>query len=240
MKTSKLILFAFACTLTMNASAQGFARFTANGVKGSIKNIKNKPSKVEVIVGADTDLKNIDFKYKLLSDCSMDGTITADFSKPQEVTINKNDGTSKEWVIEVKKLAPASLPLEIEFSKTTPAIWTSETKGWVNQGTDESKPTVIRFGNSNVTFTAAFEGEAKEVSFDLNAVGKAGDKFDGSFAVETSADGVKWEKLNGFKDKDITIDSKFSCKLNKNARFVRWTYTERIKQNINLNNISIK
>ncbi|MEG1586791.1 MAG: hypothetical protein RR346_07940 [Bacteroidales bacterium] len=240
MTTCRLFILALACGATFGASAQGFARFTAEGVKGSIRNIKNKPSKVEVIVDSNADLKNIEFKYKLLSDCSMTGELTADFSKPQQVIINKNDGTSKEWIVEVKKLTPAPLPLEISFSKNTPAIWTPETKGWVNQATDESKPTVVRFGNSNVTFTAAFEGEAKEVNFDLIFIGKPGDKFDGSFAVESSADGVKWEKLNGFKEKDITTNSQFSCKPNKNARFIRWTYTERLKQNINLNNISIK
>lgn len=240
MTANRTFLLALACCAALGASAQGFARFTAEGVKGSIRNLKNKPSKVEVIVNSDADLKNIDFKYKLLSDCTLEGNLTGDFTKPQQVVINKNDGTSKEWIVEVKKLTPASLPLEIAFSKNEPAIWNAETIGWVSQATDESKPTVARFGNSGVTFTAAFNGEATEVAFDLHVVGKAGDKFDGSFAVESSADGVKWEKLNGFKEKEITTDSRFTCKPNKNARFIRWTYTDRVKQNINLNNISIK
>lgn len=240
MNKQRLIMLAASLGLMAGVSAQGFARFTAEGVKGSIRNLKNKPSKVEVIVSGASDLKNIDFKYKLLSGCSMNGTLTADFTQPQQVIINKEDGTSKEWIIEVKKLTPAPLPLEITFSKNNPAIWSSDVKGWINDATDESKPMTVRFGNANVSFTAAFESKASELAFDLNLVGKPGDKFQGDFAVETSANGLDWKKLSGFKAKEITFDSKFSIQLPKEARFIRWTYLVREKQNINLNNISIK
>ena len=221
-------------------NAQGFAKFEAEGVKGKIRNFKNKPSKVEVIVSPEANIQAIDFDYKLLSNCEMPIALTSDFSKAQKTTIEKGDGTSKEWIVEVKQLIPTSLPLSIAFDKNNPAIWTSAATGWVNFGTDESKSTVARFGGDNTTFTVAFNDEPSEVSFDLYAVGKKPIKFDGDFAVETSTDGKKWKSIKGFDSKDIQIDSKFTCPVKKSDRFIRWTYVSRVKTNINLNNITIK
>ncbi len=236
----KIFLMAAMLPLCVAASAQGFAKFQAEGVKGTIRNFKNKPSKVEVIVSPEADIRAIDFNFKLLSGCEMSNELTKDFSKAQTTTIHKNDGTSKEWVVEVKQLIPASLPLTIDFGKNNPAIWSAAATGWVNYGTDESKSTVARFGGDGTTFTAAINGEPTEVSFDLYAVGKKPIKFDGDFEVQTSADGKKWKSIKGFDSSDIQIDSKFTCPLKKSDRFIRWTYVTRVKTNINLNNISIK
>ena len=242
MKLSKKLtaVAAIAC-LSLTVSAQGFSKFTIEGgmADGSIKNVKEGTSKIEVIAGSDVNLKNVKFKYKLLSGCSLANGLSKNFTEPQTVTVNKNNGSSKEWEIKVKKLTPAPLPINLEFSKTVPAVWTPETKGWVNAGTDESKPTVVRFGNNNVSFIVAFEGEAKEVSFDLNLVGKGDDTFKGVFEVMTSADGINWKNIEGFDNK-LTMDSQFTCPVSSDARFIKWNYKEREKQNVNLNNIIIK
>ncbi|MEG2514203.1 MAG: hypothetical protein RSA92_02615 [Bacteroidaceae bacterium] len=242
MKTKKLLLAcAVLTTFTLSVSAQGFAKFSADNAlsEGSIKFAKEGPSKVEIIVGEQADLKNINFKYKLLSGSSIENELSKDFTNPQTVTVNKNDGTSKEWIIVVKKLAPATLPLTIAFDKVTPAVWTSATKGWVNSGTDETKPMVVRFGNKNVSFITAFNNAAKEVSFDLNLVSKTNDKFNGKFEVSTSVDGKDWKELSDFNNDKLTTDSHFSCSVPSDARFIKWNYKEREKQNVNLNNITI-
>lgn len=236
----KIAVFTALACFSLGVSAQGFAKFTIEGglADGSIKNVKEGTSRIEVIAGKDVNLKNVKFKYKLLSGCSLENGLSKNFTEPQTVTVNKNNGTSKEWEIKVKKLTPASLPIRLEFSKTNPAVWTPETKGWVNAGTDESKPTVVRFGNNGVSFIVAFEGEAKEVAFDLNLVGKADAAFNGTFEVLTSADGINWTPIEGFDNK-ITADSQFKCPVSNNARYIKWNYAKREKQNVNLNNIII-
>ncbi len=242
MKTiQKITMLAALACISLGASAQGFRQFTIEGglADGSIKHIKEGPSKVEVIAGKDVNLKNVKFKYKLLSGCSLANGLSKDFTQPQTVTVNKNDGTSKEWEIKVKKLTPASLPLNLKFSNDMPSVWTPETKGWITAGTDESKPMTVRFGNYGVSFIVAFEGEAKEVAFDLELVGKAEDTFNGKFEVSTSADGLNWTPIEGF-DAKLTKNSKFACPLSNDARYIKWTYAERAgKQNVNLNNIVV-
>lgn len=242
MKTiKKIAVFAILASFSLTMSAQGFAKFEIEGgmADGSIRFAKEGASKVEVIAGSNVDLKNVKCKYKLLGGCSLATALDKDFTKPQTVTVNKNNGTSNEWEITVKKITPAPLPINLEFSKTNPAVWTPEVKGWINAGTDESKPTVVRFGNYNVGFIVAFEGEAKEVSFDLILVGKAGDAFNGAFEVMTSVDGISWTNIEGF-DSKLTADSQFKCPVSSDARFIKWNYKERgEKQNVNLNNIIV-
>ena len=238
----KITLLALATCMSAGVSAQGFRQFTIEGglAEGSIKNVKQGASKVEVIAGKDVDLKNVKFKYKLLSGCSLENGLDKNFTQAQTVTVNKNDGSSKEWEIKVKKITPTPLPLQIKFNDENPSVWTPETQGWVTAGTDESKPTTVRFGNHGVSFIAAFEGEAKEVSFKLTLVGKEGEAFEGDFQVLTSADGLTWTKIEGFKA-ELTTNSRFTCPVSSDARYIKWIYVKREgKQNVNLNQITIK
>ena len=55
----------------------------------------------------------------------------------------------------------------------------------------------------------------------------------------TSADGINWKNIEGFDNK-LTMDSQFTCPVSSDARFIKWNYKEREKQNVNLNNIIIK
>lgn len=245
MKTmNRIAAFALTVCLAVGASAQGFRQFTIEGglADGSIKHMKEGPSKVEVIAGKDVDLKKVKCKYRLLSGCTLEHGLDKDFTRPQTIKVNKNDGTSKDWEITVKKINPAPLPLNLKFTEENPAVWTPETQGWVNAGTDEGKPMVVRFGNHGVSFIAAYEGEAKEVSFQLYLVGKDGDTFGGKFQVLTSADGLTWTDLEGF-DGQLTIEKRrtITCALPADARYIKWLYVTRDgKQNVNLNNICVK
>lgn len=243
MKSYKKIFFALLLISSFSAfaNAQGFSSFKVEGelFKASIKNTKSGPSKVEVVVGDDVDLKKVKSKYALLSSCQMDGKIKDDFTSPQKVEISKG-AASKEWLIQVKKLQSAKLPLALNFAENNASIYTSSTTGWVTLGTDESKPSVVRMGNKDVSFIVAFDSEAKDVSYDLHVVGSKGTEFDGAFTVEVSADAKKWTPLATYNSKNtFSTDSNFTNELSSDVRFIKWTYKERDKQNVNLNNILV-
>lgn len=221
--------------------AQGFAQFNAQGAltEARIKdNGNNKTSVVEQIVGADADLSKLEFKYKLYSACALDQPLTADFTQPQNVKVTKQGGGSKDWIINVRQLKPANLPFDLTFSNTNPSIYHSDVMGWATYGTDETKPNVVRFGDKNVAFYVAFNGQAKEVSYKLSALG---DAFMGKFLVEESADGQQWTTIAEYNEKEtFGKDSEFTNKLLENTRFIRWIYAERKKMNVNLNDISVR
>lgn len=237
----KLYLIILCVGIFSGISAQGFSSFNVEGAlfKESIKNVKTGASKIEVVVGNDVDLKNVKFKYRLLSACRLEDKITKDFTSPQKVEVSKG-ADSKDWVIQVKKLQPAKLPLTLEFSDSNMAIYNSSKIGWATLGTDESKSNLVRFGNHNVSFIVAFEDAAEEVSYNLSVVGSKGTEFDGEFIMETSTDGKNWVSLVIYnKNNPFTSNSSFTNSLNEDVRFIKWTYTKREKQNVNLNDIVV-
>lgn len=238
----KYILASLLFCMTVVGYAQGFSSFSAEGSlqPATIKNVINGFSTIEVIVGEKTDLKNVDFHYRLLSGCSLSKELSKDFSQPQKVTITKSNGDSKEWLIFIKKLRPAPLPVELVFSETNPSVWTPETIGWAGNGVDTEKSTVIRFGNKGVSFWVSFDKPATKVDYQLKMVSKEKVDFDGDFLVETSADGRKWNILAEFDENNkLTMDGNYRHGISKDVRFIRWTYVTRNKLNLNLNNIYV-
>ncbi len=237
----RIFIFSIACLFAATGYAQGFATFSVDGAltETVIKNPgKNSPGMVYVITGPQVDITNLSPKYKLLSGCSLENPLPKDFTKQADVTVDKKDGTSRPWVIRIKKLVPASLPFELKFSESNPAVFSNEAKGWAAVKTDETKSSVVRFGDTNVFFIAAFDAPAKELKFNLNVVGNA--EFDGEFWVETSADGKKWKKLDAYSSSKPISSSLYTYPLLEDVRFIQWTYIERNKQNVNLNNITIE
>lgn len=236
----KILFIAYFSALTLVCGAQGFASFQVEGAltETVIKNPGKNPGMIQVLVGQETDITQLSPKYKLLSGCSLDAPLPKDFTGQVNLTVNKNDGTSKEWIIQVKKLVPSALPLDLNFSESNPSLFSNEAKGWAAVGTDESKPTVVRFGNKDAFFICAFDRPAKQLKFDLNVVGKL--EFDGAFVLETSADGKSWKTLDQYADQNRIKNGAYEYALKEEVRYVKWTYTQRNKQNINLNHISIE
>ena len=238
LKKNLVLVIILSCSLI--GKAQGFAQFNAQGAltEARIKdNGENKTSVIEQIVGAGVDISKLEFKYKLLSGCALEQPINQDFTQTQNVKVNKGS-ESKDWIISVKQLKPASLPFELSFSNAHKSIYNSNVVGWATYGTDETKPSVVRFGDKNVSFYVAFDGQAKEVSYKLTAIGTA---FDGKFVVEESADGQQWTIIAEYNNKNrFEKDSEFTNQLSEGARFVRWTYIDRKKVNVNLNDISVR
>lgn len=234
------------CIAALGAFAQGFASFKVEGAYTGtlLKHNTNVNSVIETVVGTDIDIKNVPVKYKLLSNCEFAPSTpySADFTKPQTVTINKKDGTQKDWNLIVHQLQPAALPLHLQFGKNNLCdLNVSNPKPWAGYGIDYSKPTVVRFGNFGVGFMVAYAAEAKQVSFTLNVVSKENAAFAGEFDVETSIDGRSWKLLKTYSaDKPFTNHAEETLDLPTEARFVRWIYAVREKQNVNLNNITIK
>lgn len=238
----KLIVIILTAVFALPLFAQGFASFNVEGSlqPAVIRNITDGPSQIEVLVSEKTDIKNIKFKYKLYSGCSLEKELTADFTQPQTVVVNKNDGNSKDWVVNVKQLKAASLPLELTFSNNNLSIWDADVIGWAGIGIDPRITSVIRFGNKGVSFWVAINKPATKVDYQLRMVSKEKVSFDGEFVVEASKDGRSWELLKEFNEQNqISADGNYRHDISKDIRFIRWTYVSRVKLNLNLNNIYV-
>jgi len=238
----KILSLALSCVFTFAAAAQGFSSFTVEGslIPASIRNIVDGVSIVDVLVSESTPIKNVNFKYRLYSNSKLSKELVPDFTKPQQVIIEKSDGTSKDWMVRVKQLKAAKVPFSLEFSEANPLEWSNDAVGWAGLGIDETKPSVIRFGNKGVSFWVAVDGKATKVNYKLIPVSKTRVEFDGEFVVEASVNGRSWEELKLFDQfNQLSIDGNYQHELPKNVKYIRWTYVSRNKLNINLNNISV-
>jgi hypothetical protein len=238
----KIILSLLSFVFVLPVFSQGFASFNVEGSlqPAVIKNIVDGPSLIEVLVTEKTDIKNVNFKYKLFSGCSLAKELTKDFTQPQTVVVNKNDGTSKEWLVNIKQLKAASLPLELIFSNNNLSVWDSGVVGWAGIGIDPRITSVIRFGNKGVSFWVAINKPATKLDYQLKMVSKEKVSFDGEFVVETSKDGRSWDLLKEFNEQNqISMDGNYRHDIAKDVRFIRWTYVSRVKLNLNLNNIYV-
>ena len=238
----KTLTFIAFIVLTSTLFAQGFATFIVDGsiVPANIKNVKNGNSLIEVLVSDDVDIKNVNFKYRLISGCELENEISNDFTNTQTITVKRNNGDTKKWDLMVKPLKPVSLPFELNFSKHNPSEWTTDVNGWAGIGVDTSKETVIRFGNSGVSFWIAFDEAPGKLVYELTPVSRDPVDFDGEFVVETSTNAKRWRTLHTFnKRRQFNESGIYEAELDKNVRYIRWTYYERNKLNINLNNIAV-
>lgn len=238
----KLILSLFSIVLVLPAFSQGFASFNVEGAfqPAVIKYVTDGSSFIEVLINEKTDIKNVKFKYKLNSGCALEKELNADFTQPQTVVVNKNDGSSKEWIVNVKQLKATSLPLELTFSNDNLSVWDQSVVGWAGIGVDPRITSVIRFGNKGVSFWVAINKPAKKLDYQLKMVSREIVKFDGEFIVESSADGQNWNLIKEFNEQNqISADGNYRHDITKDVRFIRWTYVTRVKLNLNLNNIYV-
>ena len=243
MKKLNILLF-ISFIFCSSVLGQGFVFFNPEGAltETFVRNAKEGTNSViETIVSDKVDVANLPVKYKLLSSCSISSEtpLKNDFTTVRYITIEKKNQASKDWTLIIHQLKPASLPFELSFSKSNPCDLSFENpKPWAGYGIDYTKPTVARFGNSGVGFFVAFDGGAKEVGFELTSVGNQ--EFNGEMDVEYSQDGLKWKGLITYTStKPFKNGEKNTLSLPSNARYVRWVYAVREKQNVNLNNIYI-
>lgn len=224
------------------ASAQGFSSFkTESAIVETL--IKDKPemSVVETIVLDNCDITNLPVKYKLWSGCSIDaGTpLSANYSKPQIVNITKSGADSKKWAVAVHQLKGAALPLNISFSEQNPSNFEfTNPKPWATYNVASTHPTLIRLQDTNAAFYVAYDGKAKKADFDVILLSE--DPFAGELIVESSVDGKNWNKVTTYSASNPFKGKRQSVGLPADARFVRWIYSVRQKQNIHLNNITIE
>ncbi len=133
------------------------------------------------------------------------------------------------------------LPFELNFSSGEKPCDLSYTnpKPWAGYGIDYKRTDAVYFTNEGVAFYIAIPAGAKELSYNLTLLAK--EALAGEFIVEYSADFNKWSTLGTYSSsKSFTSNNTFKHALKPDVRYVRWVYSVRVKQNVSLNNISVR
>jgi len=168
----------FTLILVFSVTSTLFSQvFTSFSVKGSLveTRLKNSIGKIETIIDENSDIKNLDFKYKLNTGTSIsDSTpITKDFTKPQYIKLeNANEG-KQTWEVAVNQLKSTTLPFALSFSNSSPIdIKTPNPKSWAGYGIDYKRADAVYFCDEGVAFYIAFSPGAKVLDFSMSLLGK--------------------------------------------------------------------
>ena len=75
------------------------------------------------------------------------------------------------------------------------------------------------------------------LSFDIKGNGSGSDPWDGTFTVQTSADGETYTDLKEYTELGATMTETFA--LASTVRYIKWVYTDKVTGNVALGNISL-
>lgn len=255
MKKTTLIM-AF-LTLAIASQSQRISDLTVQGITPSApfsaftptNNSETVLGEGEMIFTNDVDLSNINVSLNVGTNAYVESptTLPTDWSSVVsgiKVTLNDQSAWAK-YKINLKKIKPASLPLEIKTGpgNFNPTSWTTETLGWASVCIEKNFE-LIRFNSGKRSFMVAFNSAPDSLYYTIKYL-TTSFPVDGSviFDVDGSSDGVNWTSINQYNATNpMPLSSpvvRAGLKISPQYRYVRWIYTKRDKANINIENILV-
>ena len=155
-----------------------------------------------------------------LSKGENNGTITLSSTGADNVVVTLTGNVTSDF---------ASLPFEYDGNGTGTLPYGLTVVG---TGTYNSSPK-IKFDSSDDYLILKFNEAPVSLSFDIK-----GNSFaDGTFTVQTSADGETYTDLKAYTELGNTMNESFV--LASTVRYIKWVYTEKVDGNVALGNIKV-
>ena len=251
----KTTLFLSFLLITASISAQRISSLTIDGKPSCVPfaafNPTNKSETVigdgQIIYPDGTDLSNVNVILNVGTTATVvePNPLPTDWNSPVTgVKVEMNDLSSwAKYNITLKKIKPASLPLEIKTGEGNfdSNSWTTATTGWAGAAIDKDQ-SVIRFGSAKRSFMVAFNSAPDSLIYTIKFLTTAWNTSN-VFDVDGSADGVIWTSImqynatNPMPLSSPTVITKL--KISSDYRFVRWLYTTRAATTVSLENIRV-
>lgn len=103
-------------------------------------------------------------------------------------------------------------------------------------GSNNSKPS-IKFDTTGDFVVLKMNEAPKALYFDIKGNPGSGTSTEGTFKVQTSADGITYTDLETYTNKDNTLQTEMFVNFASEVRFIKWIYVEKKSGNIALGNI---
>jgi len=157
-----------------------------------------------------------------LSKEDYDGTITLTSTGAENVVVSLTGNVTRDF---------ATLPFTFNGGKSNIA----NTDGLTHDGlgSDYSSAPKLKFDGSDDYLILKFNEAPVSFSFDIKGNGFA----DGTFTVQTSADGENYTDLKAYTELGSTMTETFA--LASTVRYIKWVYTEKVDGNVALGNIKV-
>ena len=149
-----------------------------------------------------------------------------------------NEGEARSELITVTQAAAdyASLPFSFNGGLSASASTLGLTQSGL--GGDYKSAPKLKFDTSGDYLILNFKETPASLSFDIKGNGSGSDPWDGTFIVQTSADGENYTDLKAYTELGATETESFA--LASTVRYIKWIYTEKKTGNVALGNISLK
>ena len=158
-------------------------------------------------------------------------TVNTGAQRTATITLSYTGANDKVVTITQKPNIYATLPFAFDGGKEDMASVTGLTHDGL--GTDYASSPKLKFDGTGDNLVLAFNEVGSNLSFDIKGNGFS----DGTFTVQTSADGENYSDLKSYTE--LSDKQSESFYLNGNVRFVKWIYTEKVSGNVALGNIKL-
>ena len=161
-----------------------------------------------------------------LSKENYNGTITLTSTGAENVVVSLTGNVTRDF---------ATLPFTFNGGKSNIA----NTDGLTHDGlgSDYSSAPKLKFDGPADYVLLKINEAPGSLSFDIKGNGSGSDPWDGTFTVQTSADGETYTDLKEYTELGATMTETFA--LANTVRYIKWVYTEKVTGNVALGNISL-
>ena len=134
---------------------------------------------------------------------------------------------------EYRVVIPATLPFSFDGGKSDIASTTGLTQDGI--GADYKSKPYLKFDDTDDNLVLKFNTCPSVLSFDIMGNSFSG----GTFTVQYSADGTKYEDMANYTSLAAKQSESFN-KIPATARYIKWIYTKKDNGNVGLGNITLK
>ena len=156
------------------------------------------------------------------------------------ITLSYEGATNKDVKITQKaSYGTATLPFAFDGGKSDVATTAGFSPN--SLGSDYSSSPKLKFDGEGDYLILKINGAAEVLNFDIKGNGTSSEPWEGTFKVQTSADGVTYTDLKTYTKSILTSDvlNESLDNVPSSARYIKWIYITKTKGNVALGRIGV-
>lgn len=154
------------------------------------------------------------------------------------ITLSYTGATNKDVkVTQNATYGTATIPFAFDDGKD--AIETTNGLTQNSLSSDYSSSPKLKFNDAGDYLILKINSAAQVLNFDIKGNGPSENPWNGTFKVQTSADGVTYTDLKTYNNTVLTDFLRESLQLASTVRYIKWIYTEKTSGNVGIGRIGV-
>ena len=172
--------------------------------------------------------------------CTTNGATVRSATVTLTYTYNTSETVTKEVTVTQARYVSAVASLPFAFDGKRADI--EETDGLTQAGIDASdyaSSPYLKFKNQGTNLVLRLTERPGTLSFDIKGMPSDGDYAEGTFQIQTSADGVTYDNYRTITNISKDLQSIEYVGFDANVRYIKWIYSAKTSGNVALGNIKV-